>query len=120
MFAGLGPLVNFNFLFICGIPGGIDYFMLTLVKVCCCVSSMILFFRLYHENIILYISRQSYIYIYIYETMFNGYFFFFFFFYFIQEGKMKALDEKRINTTLNVWCRCKQKIQNIYYFPFFC
>ena len=23
---------------------------------------------------------------------------------------MKALDEKRINTTLNVWCRCKRKM----------
>lgn len=54
MFAAMGPVVNFNFLFVCGIPGGIDYYMLVCVK----------------------------------------------------EGSMKPLDEKRINTTLNVWCRC--------------
>jgi len=28
----VGPIMNFNFFFICGVPGGIDYFMLALVK----------------------------------------------------------------------------------------
>jgi len=32
MFAAMGPTVNFNFLFVCGIPGGLDYFMLVRVK----------------------------------------------------------------------------------------
>jgi len=34
MMAGgmVGPLMNFNFFFICGVPGGIDYFLLVLVK----------------------------------------------------------------------------------------
>jgi hypothetical protein len=54
MFAAMGPCVNFNFLFVCGIPGGLDYYMLVRVK----------------------------------------------------EGTMKSLDEKSINTNLNVWCRC--------------
>jgi hypothetical protein len=54
MFAAMGPTVNFNFLFVCGIPGGLDYFMLVRVK----------------------------------------------------EGLMKPLEEKRINTLMNVWCRC--------------
>ena len=40
-----------------------------------------------------------------------------FFFISIQEGKMKALDEKRINTTLNVWCRCKKKKERDYVIP---
>lgn len=61
MFAAMGPTVNFNFLFVCGIPGGLDYLMLVLVK----------------------------------------------------EGAMKALDEKRYNTILNVWCRCPFLISTV-------
>lgn len=30
--AGLGPSVNFNFFFICSVPGGLDYAMLYMVK----------------------------------------------------------------------------------------
>merc|ERR1719230_2057922 len=32
VFGKLGPLMNFCFFFICGVPGGYDYFMLVLVK----------------------------------------------------------------------------------------
>lgn len=32
LFAKVGPIMNFCFFFICGVPGGYDYFMLVLVK----------------------------------------------------------------------------------------
>ena len=32
MAAQVGPIMNFNLFFICGVPGGIDYLMLALVK----------------------------------------------------------------------------------------
>ena len=32
LFAKIGPMMNFCFFFICGVPGGYDYFMLVLVK----------------------------------------------------------------------------------------
>ena len=32
MFSSYGPLMNYNFMFVCGLPGGIDYGMLVCVK----------------------------------------------------------------------------------------
>lgn len=32
MFANYGPLLNYNFMWVCGLPGGVDYLMLCFVK----------------------------------------------------------------------------------------